>query len=334
MSASRRWLPLVALLALLLVVQVASLGVGAVKIPPGEVLATLRGGPSGGSIVNTIVWQLRMPRLLLGALVGASLGVAGAGFQGLFRNPLADPFVIGASSGAALGASLAIVAGLSLRQFGYSPVAVAAFIGAMASVTLVYTVSEVGAQGSTLSLLLAGTAMSSMLSALVSLLLMMTEHAHVEIFAWLLGGLSDRTWLHLRAGLLFALPGVALVWLMARPLDALAFGDESARSLGLNLRRARFVIVGGATLATAAAVAVAGTIGFVGLIAPHVARWLFGPDHLRLIPASALLGALLLVLADDVARTILAPREIPVGVLTAMIGGAFFLTLLRRVNQP
>jgi len=328
----RAWVPVSGLLVLLLVSLVLSLGGGAVRIPPAEIVEVLRAGPDSTTTPATIIWQLRLPRVLLAALVGGSLGAAGAAFQGLFRNPLADPFVIGASSGAALGASLAIITPLGLRGLGYGPIAVAAFAGSLGAVLLVYSVAEVSGRGSVLSLLLAGAALSTMLSAVVSLLMMFSHRSLVEIFSWLLGGLSGRTWAHLRAGAIFAPLGIGVLWLMARPLDALAFGEETARSLGLNLQRARFAIVGAATLTTAAAVAVAGTIGFVGLIAPHLARRLFGSDHARLIPTSALLGALLLVLADDLARTVMAPTELPVGILTAILGGPFFLALLRNTG--
>lgn len=326
------WIPIGGLLALLLLTLMLSLGAGAVSIPPGGIVSVLRAGPDGDTTATTIIWQLRLPRVLLAALVGASLGIAGAAFQGLFRNPLADPFVIGASSGAALGATLAFLAPLGLRGLGYGPIALAAFAGAIGAVAIVYSVAEVGGRGSVLSLLLAGAALSTMLSAVVSLMMLFDHRSFVEIFSWLLGGLAGRTWAHLRVALVIAPIGVGLLWLMARPLDALAFGEETARSLGLNLRRARLVIVGAATLATAASVAVAGTIGFIGLIAPHLARRLFGSDHARLLPTSALLGALLLVLADDLARTILAPTELPVGILTAILGGPFFLALLRNTG--
>ena len=332
---SRLWVAVSALLALLLLASMLSLGAGAVRITPGEVLEILRAGPdapAARTINATIIWQLRLPRVFLAVLVGAALATAGAAFQGLFRNPLADPFVIGASSGAALGATIAIVLPIGLRRLGYGPIAVAAFAGALASVVIVYSIAEVGGQGSVLSLLLAGAALSTMLSALVSMLMLVSERALIEVFSWLLGGFSGRTWVHVRTGALFVPLSIFVLWLMARSLDALSFGEQTARSLGLNMKRARFVIVGAATLATAAAVAVAGAIGFVGLIAPHVARRLFGSNHVRLIPTSALLGALLLVLADILSRIVIPPRELPVGILTAIIGGPFFLALLRNTG--
>jgi iron complex transport system permease protein len=318
------------LLALLIAVAGLSLGVGPVHIAPGDVLSVLREGPTGSGIQTDIVWQVRLPRVLLAMIVGASLASAGSAYQGLFRNPLADPFVIGASSGAALGATVAILLPVDLREFGFGPVAVAAFVGGLGAVGLVYSVAEVGGRGSVLSLLLAGAALSSMLSAVVSLLMLLNNSSFLEVFTWLLGGFGGRGWTHVRAAAIIAPLGVIGVWMMARPLDALACGEETAQTLGLGLRWARLAIVGAATLATAIAVSVGGTIGFVGLVAPHLARRLFGSEHGRLIPTAALLGALLLVLADDAARTLIAPTELPVGVLTSILGGPFFLALLRR----
>lgn len=300
---------------------IVSLGVGAVPLAPSEVLAALSGSPLKGSH-SAIVWDFRLARVLLASLCGAALASAGAGFQGLFRNPLADPFVVGASGGAALGATLAIVLGSII------PVGVAAFIGALGAVLLVYTLSEVSGYGSIASLLLVGAALSTMFSAVVSLLMLVKSNALHEVFAWLLGGFSGRSWPQLGQTLLVAPIGMVVLWLMARPLDALAAGEESAEALGLNLRRSRLMIIAGASLATAAAVAAGGIIGFVGLIAPHLARPLVGASHGRLIPASALMGSLLLLLADGLARTLAPPLELPVGIFTALLGGPFFLVLL------
>jgi len=306
---------------------------GAVSLTPNRVLSVLVAHTPWGSPVDatdaTIVWDLRLARALLAALIGAGLAAAGAAFQGLFRNPLADPFVVGASGGAALGATLAITAGLRLTGAGFGPVPLAAFLGALLAVAIVYTVAEAGGHASAIALLLAGAALSTLLSALVSLLMLLNDRALLEVFAWLMGGLSGRSWPHLRASGPYLLVGLGALWLLARPLDALASGEETAQSLGLPLPRARGAVVASASLTTAAAVAVGGIIGFVGLIAPHIARLLFGADHRRLIPASALLGALLLLLADDLARTVLAPVELPVGIITALLGGPFFLYLLK-----
>jgi iron complex transport system permease protein len=328
---------LLGLSGLLLAALVVSLGLGAVPVAPGQVLEALAshtpwGGPANPVDV-TIVWDLRLARALLAALIGAGLATAGAALQGLFRNPLADPFVVGASGGAALGATLAITVGLGLTGAGFGPVPLAAFAGALLAVAMVYAVAETGGHAPAMALLLAGVALSTLLSAAVSLLMLLNDRALHEVFAWLMGSLGGRSWPHLWASGPYLLGGMGALWLLARPLDALACGEETAQSLGLSLPRARGAIVAAASLTTAAAVAAGGIIGFVGLIAPHIARLLFGADHVRLIPASALLGALLLLLADDLARTALAPIELPVGIVTALLGGPFFLYLLKARHR-
>ena len=321
-----------AMLALLLAAGlVLSLGVGAVGIAPTRVLEAL--GLVGGSGIDetdaTIVWHLRLPRVLLAALVGGGLGAAGAGYQGLFRNPLADPFVVGASSGAALGATLAIVGRLEWSFWELGPVPLSALAGAWLAVTLVYSLASIGRQVPTLSLLLSGVAVSSFLGAMVSLLMFLNDEKLATILGWLMGSLSGRGWPMLQATAPLIAIGGVLLWFMSRSLDALTFGEEAASSLGLRLTRLRAVVLFSASLATAASVAAGGIIGFVGLIAPHIARLLVGARHAYVIPASALLGALLLLAADDLARVVAAPAELPVGVMTALLGSPFFLYLLK-----
>jgi iron complex transport system permease protein len=310
---------------------VLSLGVGAVSIPAGRVMQILvRPTVSGpGATDVTIIWELRLPRLLLAGLIGGGLGAAGAAYQGLFRNPLADPFVIGASSGSALGATLAIVAGLRESVFGMGAVSTAALVGSLLAVAAAYLIASMGRHVSIPSLLLAGVAVSSFIGALVSLLMFMNDEKLVTIFSWLMGSLSGRGWPALWTTAPFIFVGIATVWLQSRALDSLAFGEETAASLGLRIGRFRVLVVVAASLATAAGVAAGGIIGFVGLVSPHVARLLVGARHVLLIPASGLLGALLLLLADDLARTVAAPAELPVGVVTALLGSPFFLVLLR-----
>jgi iron complex transport system permease protein len=329
MSNRRFVICMLGLLVLLLAALVLSLGVGAVYVPPRQVLHALLGSPDARPTDVAIVRDLRLARVLLAALIGAGLSVSGAAFQGLFRNPLADPFVVGASGGAALGATLAIVLGLNWRFAGFGPVPLAAFAGALLAVFVVYNVAQVGGQTTAIALLLAGAALSTLLSAMVSLLMLLSDETLHEVFTWVMGGLSGRSWPHLWSSGPYLLAGVALLWLAARPLDALACGEETAQSLGLSLTYARGIVVGAASLATAAAVAAGGVIGFVGLVAPHIARLLFGATHRRVIPASALIGMLLLLLADDLARTAIAPVELPVGVVTSLLGGTFFLYLLK-----
>jgi len=316
---------------IVLVVLVISLGVGAVPLTLARVIAALAGAPVKTSD-GTIVWDFRLARILLVCLCGGALGAAGAGFQGLFRNPLADPYIVGASGGAALGATLSIV--LAKASGPTLSIGLAGFCGALLAVFVVYALAETSGYGSVAALLLAGATVSTLLSAIVSLLLLLNDQALQEVFAWLLGGFAGRSWPQLGQALLIAPPSIIALWAMARPLDALATGEENAQALGLNLRWARLVIIASASLATAATVAAGGLIGFVGLIAPHLARPLFGAGHARLIPASILMGALLLLLADDLARSLGAPMELPVGVFTALLGGPFFLFLLRRKGRP
>lgn len=277
----------------------------------------------------TIVLDLRLPRVLLVILVGAGLAAAGCAYQALFRNPLADPFVIGASAGAALGATVAIVLGVEATLGGMTPIASAAFAGTLGAVGLAYALGATGQRSSPLTLLLAGAAISTVLSALVSLLILIDDRSLQMVYYWLLGGFSGRGWAHLGGASGFIVAGSLCIWLMSRPLDAMTLGDESARGVGLHVGRARAGIVIAASLATAAAVSVAGIIAFVGLMSPHLARMLFGGRHAVLVPASMLLGAAILTVADLVARTALAPIEIPVGILTALLGGPFFLYVLR-----
>lgn len=319
------------LAAILVASAVLSLGVGAVSIPAGRVMQILVEPPvsEAGATDVTIVWELRLPRLLLAGLIGGGLGAAGAGYQGLFRNPLADPFVIGASSGSALGATLAIVAGLRESVFGMGAVSAAALLGSLLAVAAAYGIASMGRQVSIPSLLLAGVAISSFIGALVSLLMFLNDEKLLTIFSWLMGSLSGRGWPVLWTTAPLVLAGGLTVWLQSRSLDSLTFGEETAVSLGLRLGRFRVLVVVAASLATAAGVAAGGIIGFVGLVSPHVARLLVGARHVLLIPASGLLGALLLLLADDLARTIAAPAELPVGVVTALLGSPFFLVLLK-----
>jgi len=311
---------------LLLAVVIASLGVGAVRLTPYETVSALFDHALKASH-RAIIRDFRLPRILLVALCGAALAMAGVGFQGLFRNPLADPYVVGASGGAALGATLAIMFRFTQPSI---PIGIGAFIGSMLAVLVVFAISEFSNFGSIAGLLLAGSAMSAMLTAVVSLLLMMNNEILHGIYAWLLGSFADASWGQLKQAAFLAPPAIIVIWLMARSMDALAAGEETAQSLGLNLRRARLLIVIGSSLATAAAVSVSGIIGFVGLIAPHLARSLVGANHKNVIPVSMLLGSLLLLIADDLARTIMAPVEMPVGIFTALLGGPFFLYLMKR----
>lgn len=325
------------LLLLLFASLLLSLGAGSVRFTVREILSAIspdfllaQGATAVSNTTRIIIVDLRLSRSVLAAVVGAALALSGAAFQGLFRNPLADPFVIGASSGAALGAALAIALRVVVPVAGFSTVPAAAFAGSVLSVLLVYALSTAGTgRPPTVSLLLAGTALSSLLSSVVSFIMAVRDSDLHQIFFWLLGGFGGSNWQHLVSILPYVIPGIFMLFLLARPLDILAFGEDSAQTMGVGIGLTRALAIAAASLTTAAAVAVSGIIGFVGLLAPHAARLVFGPSHRVLMPAAALIGAALLVLADILARTVLSPVELPVGVLTSILGAPFFLFLLR-----
>ncbi len=319
----------IALVCVLLLCTV-SLVSGAVSISAMGILQWIVGVEPGllSDTEQAILLQLRLPRVLTACLVGGSLGIAGVGFQGLFRNPLADPFVIGASSGAGLGVTLAFVLGIQSRLFGVSGVAASAAIGSLLTVALVFAIGSLGRTHSTLTLLLAGVAVSSMINAIASLLMYLNDNSVVVIMAWLMGSLSANDWRMVTATSIASCFSFGLLLAMSRPMDLFLLGDTTAQSLGLDLFRFRLLLVFGSTIATASAVSAAGIIGFIGLIAPHIARRVIGPGHLWLLPMSACVGAAIMLAADVVARTLVAPAELPVGILTALLGCPFFLFLL------
>lgn len=320
------------LTVLTLTVMIFSVGAGAVYIPPTRVFQILTGSIAQGTDY-IIVMNLRLPRVILAAFIGGGLAAAGTAFQGMFRNPLADPFVVGASGGAALGATLAISFGISINIAGFSAVPITAFIGSIGAVFLVYLIAESGNNTSTISLLLAGTALSTILSSAVSLIMLLSDRTLHETYTWLLGGLSGRSWNDVYTTAPFIILGSLALWLLSRPLDALASGEKTAVSLGLPVKKTRALIVLMASLTTAASVSAGGIIGFVGLVAPHIARLFFGSSHRRLIPASMVIGAILLMTADIISRTIVAPMELPAGIITSITGGVFFLYLLKAKNS-
>jgi len=329
----RRYLSIIGILLILLfLTALYGISAGAVSIPFIEVWRSLKALfiQDIQNTNGTILFTLRLPRVLLAMAVGASLSVAGAGFQGFFRNPLADPYVIGASSGAALGAALAIV--LTLPSFGpVSSTSLCAFIGALLATFMAFALSRfAGDPPPAVALLLAGTALSAFFSALLSLILVIKDRDMHRVYYWLLGGLGMSSWSELVTAVPVMIIGASLVYLASRPLDILIQGDDVAHSLGIDVRRLRFLVAAGASLAAAAAVASAGIIGFVGLIAPHGMRIIVGPSHRRLLPAAALGGALLVLVADILARTIAAPLELPIGIITSIIGAPFFITLLLK----
>lgn len=324
------------ILLLLAVALVAAVGAGvafgAVAVAPGDVLGSIGRALSGRThgLSDTLVVGVRLPRVLLAAIVGASLAGAGVIYQALFRNPLADPYILGVSSGAGLGAVLALVVTAHVTTIRYGVVPLAAFAGALATMMLVTRLAAWRGRLDTASLLLAGVAVSYTLSALTSFVMVFARQQMAAVVFWMMGGLSTASWPYLAMIAPMFAVGAAAALLFTRELNLMLLGDERAGHLGLSVERFKLLALAVAALLTAAAVAVAGLIGFVGLMVPHMMRQVLGPDHRALLPASFLAGAITLVLADLVARTIIAPVEIPVGIVTAILGGPFFVWLLMR----
>jgi iron complex transport system permease protein len=317
------------LVTLLVISMVMGLGIGSVGVPPTVVFKALAGEPVPAQY-ETIVLQVRGPRVLLGAVVGAGLGVVGMTLQALVRNPLADPFLLGVSSGASVGAVAVILTGATV--FGFASTSIAAFLGSLAALGLVYLLSRAGGQITTTRLVLAGVAVAYVLSAVTSLMLIMSRTGDQarQVLTWLLGGLGGANWDSLWLPLSVVLTGLAVLLAQSRTLNVLLAGDDAAMTMGVDTNRFRAQMFVLTSLVTGVLVAVSGPIGFVGLILPHAVRLLVGSDHRRALPATALAGASFLVIADMAARTLASPQEIPVGVLTALCGGPFFLWLIRR----
>ncbi|MCB8909930.1 iron ABC transporter permease [Rhodococcus rhodochrous] len=277
---------------------------------------------------QAILWNIRMPRVVLGVLVGAMLAIAGAAYQGVFRNPLADPYLLGVSSGAGLGATLAIVVG---GAAGFAGVPIAAFAGGLLAVGATYSLGRtVGGSRSEVVIILAGVAVAAFANAIQTFFMQLHDDTLRQVYSWMLGRLSTDGWSDVVVVLPYVVVTVAIIALHRRTLDVMAVGDVEAASLGINPARVRLLLVCVATLGTAAVVSASGLIGFVGIVVPHAVRLLVGPGHRLLLPLSLLVGASFLVLADVLARTVMSPAELPIGVVTAAIGAPFFLVVLRR----
>ncbi|MGB9879371.1 MAG: FecCD family ABC transporter permease, partial [Anaerolineae bacterium] len=275
-----------------------------------------------------LLFNLRIPRIVMALSAGAALSCAGASFQGIFRNPLAEPYLLGVSAGAALGGTIAILF-KPLQVLSIYRVPIFAFVGASLAAFLVYRLATFSGRTGSSALLLAGVAVGSTLTAIMSFIMVATEKDLHTVIVWLMGGLGASTWPKVLIVLPVTAMASAYLWLMSRHLNLLLLGEERAQQLGIDSYKTRRNVMLVASLVTAAAVAFTGLIGFVGLMVPHIMRLIVGPDHRRLLPATALFGGFLLLLADTIARTALAPAEIPVGVITAACGGPFFLYLLR-----
>ncbi len=342
-AAKRHRLAVLACLALaLLGVTVFAVAVGAAGVPLGTSAKILASRiPLLGRAIHktwdpameTIIVSVRLPRVILALMVGMALALAGAIFQSLFRNPMADPGIVGSSQGAALGATLAFFFSIDFHWGGLSAIPVFAFVGALAAVLMLYALSRTGGTVPVTSLLLVGFALSSFLASIVTLLMVISKDRLHNIFFWLMGGLGTTNWNMVTAIAPFTVAGIGITIFFTRDLNLMLLGEERAAQLGLSVERFKLIMLVTASLMIGAAVSFSGIIGFVGLMTPHIIRLLTGPDHRYLVPGSLLGGALFMVLADTLARTLLAPNELPVGIVTAFFGAPFFIFLLKRKKE-
>lgn len=337
MSKTKKLHPFVASIAIVTLAFLASIAIGPVFIAPNTLLSILASKLSVFTIepywpesFNTILFSVRLPHAALILITGAALGGSGAAYQGVFRNPLADPYLIGVASGAGLGAILAMSIQWPQNLLGMYTIPLAAFLGALVAVAAVYSVARLGNTLPTTSLILAGVAISSFSTSLTSFLMLRSNQELRRALGWLLGGGMMSGWDPVLAALPYIIVGLITLILSGHALNVLQFGEEQAIQLGLPAEKVKAILILAASMTTAAAVAFSGIIGFIGLIVPHVARIFWGPDYRKLIPLSIIGGASALLVADIIARTILNPQVLPVGIVTALAGAPFFLWVLRR----
>lgn len=326
-------------LVLLVVSVTVSLSIGSAQLPFSQVWRiVLHQIPLLGMWVEAdwpdsaqrIVLQVRLPRIALAVLVGGALSVAGAGFQGILRNPLADPYTLGVASGAAVGASFLLLFGLNYALFGQWTIPVVAFMTALLSLAAVIRLARVQGKFQIQTVILAGVVMQAFLGSVVSFMAAMSRDAVNEIVFWLMGSLQMKGWSYSAVMFPYVLVGTGILLFYGRALNLFALGERQAAHLGVGVERTKYIVLSVATLITAAAVSVSGIIGFVGLITPHLMRLIVGPDYRLLLPLSALFGGIYVLWADTMARTVLSPTEIPLGVVTAFLGAPFFAYLLRK----
>lgn len=319
------------LVSLLLLGGAVVLGVtvGTVPISPRVIW-----DPSSDTAAANILWNIRMPRVVLAGLVGAALAIAGAAFQGLLKNPLADPYTLGVSSGAAVGAVMTLFFGISIPFLGMFTLPVISMIGALITMLAVMGFARLVDRSMKMeTVILTGIIFSSFLGSIMSLMIALTGEELRQIIGWLLGSVSMRGWPYVQMALPFILGGSFVLWLYRRELNAMLFGEERAQHLGVDVKRSKMAILIGGSVLTGAAVAVSGTIGFVGLVVPHMTRLIWGSDHRHLLPLSFINGAALLIVCDLVARIIISPTELPIGVITAFIGAPVFAFIFFRQRR-
>jgi len=335
----KRLSPFVINLMLLLLVLVINVAVGAVFIPPETLLKIILAKVSGGAMAGdwpahfeAIILSIRLPHAILIMMTGAALASSGAAYQGLFRNPLADPYLIGVASGAGLGAVAALSIYWPQNLLGFYLIPLSAFLGAILTVVVVYYLARVGNMVPLTTLILAGVAVGAFTSALTSFLMLNSDEQIYRAISFLLGGTPMAGWNPVLAALPYLVVGMGVLSFLGHPLNLLQFGEEQAQQLGLSVERAKTILIVVASIVTAVAVSFSGVIGFIGLIVPHVLRMVTGPDYRRLLPLSILAGGTALLAADVIARWVMAPRVLPVGIITALAGAPFFLWILRRAK--
>ncbi len=338
MKRTFQWIRILELSLILFAVMLVAVSVGSADLSILDSLKLVADRvPFLGNLVDTshigttyeiIVWKVRMPRILLSALVGGSLAIVGGVFQGVFGNSLADPHILGVSSGAALGATFGMLTGATISFLGLGIVGVCAFLGALITVFFVYNVARVGGEISPVNMVLTGTAISMMLSAVISLIMTFDKENIGRVYMWTMGSFSSASWDKVEFLLVFFVLGGGVLLTFANKLNVIMLGDEEAKSLGVDTLRVRRILIVVSSLLVAAAVSVSGVIGFVGLIIPHMIRLKSGANNKKLLPYAMLWGAIFMVICDTLARTITAPTEIPVGIITSIFGAPFFVFLI------
>lgn len=331
---------IIIIILILLIIIFLSLSIGAVKVKVADILKILSSKILNNNYVEEsiddnikyIIWNIRFPRILVSLLIGGMLSIAGVTYQGILKNPMADPFILGISSGAALGATIGIVTKINFSFLGINFISILAFIGALTVIFIVYNIAKINNEIPVTTLLLSGVAMSQFLTALLSILMLLFDRDLNKIILWTMGSLSGNGWDSIINILPYGLIGILVLLYYAGDMDIMLLGDESAKNLGVETDKVKKIVLITASIITAAAVSTAGIIGFVGLVVPHIVRIFIGPKHIKLIPISFITGGALMVLCDTIARSII-PQEIPVGIITAIFGGPFFIYLLKKKKE-
>ncbi|ADQ15403.1 FecCD family ABC transporter permease [Halanaerobium hydrogeniformans] len=318
---------------IVLALGIISLLLGSSYIPPADVFAFLSGTQEISRTSTIILSEIRLPRIILSFIVGAGLAAAGTVFQGVIRNPMVDPYIIGISAGAGTGVMLALLLGIEIVFWNFSSIPAFAFLGALLTVILVYNLAKVGNKLPVLTFLLAGVAVSFILNSVMSFLMVIRTENLQQIVYWLMGSLAGSDWAAIKMILPYFIIGMIIIIYYLKDLNIILLGEESAGHLGVNVEKVKIILLGAASLITASVVSVSGSIGFIGLVVPHIARMIIGPDHRKLMPLAILLGGAFLLITDSLARTIMAPLELPVGIITALVGGPYFIYLLRRKTK-